>query len=374
MLKKIKYIVSFGLSLFIVTYFLLRKKIIKKKIWLFGAGNGQYENNISCFHEYTLKNIDLKHNEVYFITTSLSCLSFPPSFPVLIRGSIHVYALSMIADYLVFDTCNSDIAPGVHKHLKGLKVNVNHGFEGLKKLPYNYYANIDADIHCASSNKEKEIKVLQCGAPEQNVYITGYPRFDKIGEHISHNISQILYFPTWRPWLESIEDNSLESSNYVQSIRDFLSNEHLNEFLVKNNITLYYKPHHKVNRLIIDGFSYENIVFLNTNDDLSHYIRTSDVLITDYSSVAWDFLYNDRKVLFYPFDIDRYTKHQGLYYDVREVGPNNCSLTSNGIIDLIVNHCCQNKMQTSEMATEFFKFRDAKNCERLLSVIFESKL
>lgn len=374
MLKKIRYIVSFGFSLFIVAYFILQKKISKKKVWLFGSGNGQYENNISCFHEYTLNNIDKKHNEVFFVTTSLSCLSFSPTFRVLIRGSVHAYALSMIADYLIFDTCNSDIAPGVHKILKGLKVNVNHGFEGLKKLPDNYYANIDADIHCASSNKEKEIKVSHCGAVRENVYITGYPRFDKIDEHVKNDISQILYFPTWRPWLESLGDNSLELSEYVRSIREFLSNERLREFLVQNNITLYYKPHHKVNRLIIDELYFDNIVFLKASDNLSHYIRNSDLLITDYSSVTWDFLYNDRKVLFYPFDIERYIEHQGLYYDVRGVGSKNFSLTSEGITDLIISQCRENLKQSSEMTRDFFEFRDKKNCERLLSLIFETTL
>lgn len=373
MLKKIKYIANFILSIFIVIFFIIQKKINKKKVWLFGAGNGQYENNISCFHHYILNNLDKKTNDVYFITTNSSFLSFTPSFPVLIRGSIHTYALSMIADYLIFDTCNSDIAPGVHKFLKGLKVNVNHGFEGLKKLPHNYYANIDATIHCASSEKEKEIKVLQCGAPKENVYVTGYPRFDEINEHPSHRTSKILYFPTWRAWLENKNEAFLENSEYVKSIRDFLSNETLKRYLVSNNITLYYKPHHKVNRLIIDGLSCENIIILEASDNLSKYIRESDMLITDYSSVAWDFLYNDRLVLFYPFDINRYIDEQGLYYDVRNLGAENCKLTAESITDLVVNQCNSNVKKTSKMATEFFKFRDEKNCERLLSVIFEKK-
>jgi CDP-glycerol glycerophosphotransferase (TagB/SpsB family) len=374
MLKKIKYAVNFALSLFFVLFYILRKKINRNKIWLFGAGNGQYENNIAVFHDYVLNKHTSCSDEIYFITTNTDLLGLRSNFPYLLRGQIKTYALSMIADYLIFDTCNSDIAPGIHKYLKGIKVNVNHGFEGLKKLPRDYYANIDADVHCASSEKEKDIKVSQCGAHRENVYITGYPRFDQIFRDLNKDIKNILFFPTWRNWLEFTEDEALNQTDYVQSIREFLLNDKLRTHLADNHITLYYKPHYKLKHLKLNELGNSNIIFLNAHDDLTQYIRNADMLITDYSSVTWDFIYNNRKVLFYVFDIEKYKDQQGLYYDVTSESINNYSATAEGISDLVIKYSTVGSELSSKMALDFFQFRDAKNCQRLLTLIRELTL
>lgn len=373
MSKKKLYVLNICISIFVMPLFLLRKKIAKKKIWLCGAGNGLYENNIAVFHDYILKNTPNDANEIYFITTDLRLIADNLNFNILKRGTVKSYVLSIIADYLIFDTCNSDIAPGIHRFIGGFKVNVNHGFEGLKKLPLDYYANIDADVHCASSEQEKTIKVALCGAPINKVYITGYPRFDKISLGTGKKIKTILFFPTWRPWLESLDKNELKQSHYVRSIFDFISDNMLNEYLVNNGITLLYKPHHKIKHLELDSLPLSNIKILNENDDLTDFIRNADVLITDYSSVTWDFVYNDRKVLFYLFDIERYVEQQGLYYDVRVAKEINNCRTAQELVELTIKSCDGYAGYSKIMANDFFKFRDNKNCERILALIREKQ-
>lgn len=374
MFKKVNYVANFAISFLLLPFFWRRKKNNRKNIWLFGAGNGCYENNIACFHEYIIQNLDLNKNEIYFVTTDRSLLCKKYDFPYLIRGEANTYAISFIADYLIFDTCNSDIAPGVHKYLHGLKVNVSHGFEGLKKLPSEYYANIDADIHCASSEKERYIKQSLCGANPEKVYVTGYPRFDRIGSHKNGNVKKILFFPTWRSWLEELSIDELKNSDYVKAVRSLLLDEKLRDYLKNNDIVLYYKPHHKLKHLNLNSLCSANVKCLDAADDLSFYICDSDLLITDYSSVTWDFLYNNRQVLFYVFDIDKYIRVQGLYYDVRTSKSKCYSLTTAGMVALVIQSCIEFTPRHSDMAADFFKFRDAKNCERLLNLIIESRL
>ena len=41
------------------------------------------------------------------------------------------------------------------------------------------------------------------------------------------------------------------------------------------------------------------------------------MLITDYSSVCWDVLYQDKPILFYQFDLDKYEEAQGSYLNMR---------------------------------------------------------
>ncbi|ENT8679845.1 CDP-glycerol glycerophosphotransferase family protein [Escherichia albertii] len=376
MLKKITYILNFIMSFFIFPFFFIRKKITGKKIWLCGAGNGCYENNIASIHDYILNNLSLDRNEIYFVTTNRKLLADNEAFPVLIRGRLKTYALSLLADYLIFDTCNSDIAPGIHHYLSGLKVNVNHGFEGLKKLPVDYYTKIDADIHCASSMREKNIKILKCGAAKEKVFVTGYPRFDRITSYQNSGVKKILFFPTWRSWLENLSNEELSNSTYVKSICNFLCNERLKKYLSENNIFMYYKLHHKICHLNLNLSLCDNIILLKNNDDLTQYIRESDLLITDYSSVVWDFLYNNRKVIFYIFDIEEYILKQGLYYDVR-TSLKNYGYTPDEIINFLREKCKEDKedsVELSSMAGEFFEYRDNKNSERVLKLICEYKI
>lgn len=339
---------------------------------MFGAGNGCYENNIANFHNYLIKHGSTKEFEVYFVTTSISLVN-NNKFKVLVRGKALTYAMSMIADYLIIDTCNSDISPGIHRFLSGLKVNVNHGFEGFKRLPVDYYKNIDADIHCASSDKEKEIKISLCGAEEHKVFVTGYPRFDRISEHHYNEVKKILYFPTWRSWLEKTPSKELNHSEYVLSVKGLLHDKNLLDYLQKNNSVLYYKPHHKLRQLDIASLECENVIIIKPADNLTDYISTCDVLITDYSSVAWDFLYNDRKVLFYIFDVEEYKSVQGLYFDVRDMKNCSHSLTSEGIVSLLESNSQESQIN-SEIALEFFKYKDNNNCKRLMSLIREQDI
>ncbi|MCX4182165.1 CDP-glycerol glycerophosphotransferase family protein, partial [Enterobacter sp. HSTU-ASh6] len=80
---------------------------------------------------------------------------------------------------------------------------------------------------------------------------------------------------------------------------------------------------------------------------------------------------NNRKVLFYIFDIETYIKEQGLYYDVRALNFSNYSLSSDGIVSLLQEYNSELASKPSNMALDFFKYKDSKNCERLMSLILE---
>lgn len=367
MIKKIKYIICFSISLFIYLFSFYKKN---KNIWIVGSGNGLYENNAAVFHSYLLKKTYDESIDVYFVTDNRLklCDSFRGN--VLIRGSIMCYLLSLRAKVIFVDTCNSDVAPGVQKYLKALKVNLNHGFEGFKKLNTNYYKNFIADIHCAASEQEKKIKVECCGAPKNKVIVTGYPRFDAINKHVMSESKKILFFPTWRPWLDSKNTDFLLNSNYFIHLEEFIFSTELSRILEENDTILYYKPHHKIPHSCINGSS-ERIVLVGANQSLTKLISTCDILITDYSSVAWDFIYNERPVIFFTFDIDEYNEKSGLYIDVREEP---CCIAASRVSDLnfLLEKSLLNKSEDDYSGLRsFFDKRDNDNCKRIYALVKE---
>jgi hypothetical protein len=339
-------------------YFLIYKPFslfrAKKKIILLGTGNGLLENNVECLFNQLVSKDDRVN--VFFVSEhKFDKIGLENGADLLRIGSIRAYVKGLQAQVLVIDTCNSDIAPGLHKFLKGLKINVNHGFEGLKKLPIDYFKNIDADIHCASSKFEGDIKSCQMGAEPKSVVVTGYPRFDEIA---NFSLGQdVLAFFTWRDW-------SLYGSGHFDRYL-----KHLNSLICREvsvalgSRKLFIKLHPKIKQNISSDYS--NIIVLSDFDNLTDYIRKCDMLITDYSSVTWDFIYNERKVIFYCFDYKEYSQTPGLYLRYDEEFSASFALS---ISDVLRNF---NEQHDVIDAQKYFRYRDGKNTNRVIDIISE---
>ena len=117
----------------------------------------------------------------------------------------------------------------------------------------------------------------------------------------------LLYMPTHR-----------ESSKAAKIPLDF---EKLNTFLTKNNATLILKLHHFVQELYVHE-SYSNILFHTTHGDVYPLLKYTDILITDYSSVYFDFLLLNRSIIFFDYDKAEYEANmQGFLYDYESFTP-----------------------------------------------------
>ena len=148
----------------------------------------------------------------------------------------------------------------------------------------------------------------------------GYPRNDFLTNITEEKIRQlkqkynlpqdkkiILYAPTWR-------DNSYNSKGYTYEIQvDF---KYWKSKLDPNYIVLF-KPHY----LIINQYQYQGLndfLYLMKEDiDINELYVISDVLITDYSSVFFDFAILRRPILFYMYDLEEYKENiRGFYLDI----------------------------------------------------------
>ena len=342
----------------------------KRNTILFGSGNGAYENNIAVLYEYVKKESNDFEHVLFVSDTYEKVKRFISPQEFLKRGSFKCYLISYRARVLVIDTCNSDISPGVQKFLKSLVVNVNHGMEGFKKIDGNYYHNFYADIHCATSIEERRIKIEECGADPAKVYVTGYPRLDRLEKIDKKNESKILLFLTWRPWLEFKSSDDLITSEYYRAVASVINSRELNELLHENEIQLVCRLHHKISNMMISS-NLSNINVADSGSNLSELIRDSNMLITDFSSVAWDFLYLDKPVLFFAPDIDKYKEEVGLYIDIQE---ENLGFFSKDVDKMILDLQMllqQSKPMKLADKKKFFEYDDKSNCRRIMKLIKE---
>lgn len=230
--------------------------------------------------------------------------------------------------------------------------------------------------------KEKiHVDIFVCGAYPEWEYITkkfgytdgepkylGFTRFDRLNNTASSN--QILFMPTWRASLDGCDN--IEKTVYFNNISALLSSNRLNTFLEESDTELVFflHPHIRGWKHYFKTFANKHIKVLNNEDyDLQKFICSANILITDYSSIYFDFAYQDKPVVYYQFDYDDYRLGhyaEGYFnYDNDGFGP--VLKTNEDVIkcieELYRNHW-NNPENYSKRIERFFPLRDKNNCLR----------
>lgn len=158
----------------------------------------------------------------------------------------------------------------------------------------------------------------------QNLYqgtilCEGYPRnsvfFDKnIGNNIRKELGLeykkvFIYMPTWRGLLTKKESDKL-----IFSISYFM--KPLDE-MMRDNQVLYIKLHPFVNKEI-DVSGYKHIRLYPEQYDAYEFMNMCDGLITDYSSVFFDFANTRKKIILFAYDETEYIQQRGMYKNLRD--------------------------------------------------------
>ena len=164
------------------------------------------------------------------------------------------------------------------------------------------------------------------------------------------------YFPTWRPdGLELFRD--LKSFDQLKNIDKVLQNtnsillikRHMNSDKKDENI-LYNKDIESVSRYMK---SLKNFRFINYDFDLNSLLSTCDVLITDYSGVIFDFLYQDKPIITYAPDYEVIKKENGFSFDPVENKLSHYASNIETLCNFIIEYCTDKTLFTN-------KFRDRR--------------
>lgn len=209
---------------------------------------------------------------------------------------------------------------------KQLVVNLTHG-SPIKKI-YNYVENDTCDYVITQSSffNESEADCLQ--VPVEKMVPLGFPRTDILGKKtgslnalgIQENQKVIVWMPTFRKNKYSgFEVGSLGGLGVplLDSVEKF---QILNRKLNENNILLIIKLHPAEDIADMTFNTYSNIRFLS-DDELDDkgmtvygLLAESDALLTDYSSVYYDYLLTDRPIGLVIDDLDDYAQRNGFVH------------------------------------------------------------
>lgn len=192
---------------------------------------------------------------------------------------------------------------------------------------------------------------------------SGYPRNTELLKQTDvESIKQKLnltgkkiytYMPTWR------EDDGIE--NVLDVLKFF--NEHL-----ENDEVLYTNIHIlESNNINLDR--YKKVKPFPKNFETYEFLKISDCLITDYSSVMFDFAITGRKIVLYTYDEDEYINYRGLYIDLAELPfPNTKNVES--LIDEIRT---PKQYNDNEIIKKYCQYENIKATKNICDLIIKGE-
>ncbi|MFD2626510.1 CDP-glycerol glycerophosphotransferase family protein [Salibacterium salarium] len=307
------------------------------------------------------------------------------------RFSIKWFIVMMRAKYWVF---NSRLPKWIPKPAETVYLQTWHGTP-LKKLALDM-----EEVHMPGTTTEMYKKNFVTEAKRWNYLVapneysaeiferafefdhtflkTGYPRNDYLFRYnkedvdaiknrlnISHDKKVILYAPTWR-------DNEYHFiGKYKFSVKmdmDAMKEELGDDYVILFRLHYLVADH-------LDLSDYEDFAV-----DASHYpdIRdlyiVSDLLITDYSSVMFDFGVLKRPMLFYVYDIDNYRDMlRGFYFDFENEAPGPLVTTTEPLIEEIKNADTIRERYRPHVDTfeeKFHSLEDGNAAKRVIESVF----
>ena len=210
-----------------------------------------------------------------------------------------------------------------------------------------------------------------------DVWITGTPRNDYLINPNSELITEhkylgkkiILYAPTWREY-------GSRSSFFPFEDKDLSA---LNTFLDEQDSYLLLRGHREEMERISSNYGEESLsrilpahqeIFPDAQQLLAHV----DVLVTDYSSIYFDFLLVDKPIIFIPYDLKEYQSYRGFLFDYDSNTPGDKVNTQREFIsslDLSLNSPENKSIERKQVLNLFHKYQTGNSSARILAKINE---
>ena len=327
-----------------MAYFIPKKP---NSIIFIGCDNGKFLDNLKHFFLYVIKNKNAGV-QCHFLTEDNKTYQElnEKKMPVVYYPSIKSILMLLRAYTLVVDNWMWINKLKYHFLIKSKKIQLWHGIplkkiqlmnrENIKRLKsarLNTYCKLIGlfpiyDLIISTSNYYtdnafkkafKTTKILESGYPRNDCFFnsesgsstenTDIETIDAVSNYKSKGYKNVIYVPTFRDTGgDAVQDKAL----------DLLE---LAKFAKQNKILFVFKFHPDPNF----GYQFtetENISLYDSSSNIYPLLPSSDCIITDYSSIYFDYLLLDKPIIFYPYDYKKYIEYdRDLIFDYDKMTP-----------------------------------------------------
>ena len=311
--------------------------VTDEKLILFSSFMGSnFNDSPKVIYEY------IKSHEEFSGYECVWAFEHPEKFSCLKTVKIDTLKYFLTALKAKYWVTNTNIERGLSfKKKKTVYLNTWHGI-ALKKIgndcpgrkDYNFNS---LDFLCVSGRYDEEVFRTAFSAKESSYLRCGMPRNDRLWKAddserlamreklgIRGDKKVILYAPTWRDSVDGGKSYAIKLPIDFDRWKKELGEDYV----------VFFRAHHITTKVLDVQFD-EFIRDASDYPDVNDLMIASDLLITDYSAIAFDFSILCRPILCYAYDYDTYLAERGTYFDMNEKYPNKSIKTEDELLSRI---------------------------------------
>lgn len=361
--------------------YLLSKLMLKKDFaLLFEKESERYEESASVLYE---KLIDMGYKNVYYIINkenpALEKIKDKYKKNILYKNTLkHIIYFFKCKKFIGTESLGHAIQLRAGNKLIADKINAKNLMYVFLQHGVMYMVSLSSDLrtgfqkmpiklHKIVTSSELEAKHFTDlgGFDRSDLYVCGLPKFDTATRN--KNADKIVVMPTWRRWEANLASSNYEETKYYKMIQRIVSA--IPKKLKEKVIIL---PHPLMLKEIKNNKEYKKYIPEGefTYDEI---LKQCALLITDYSSIAYDAFYRGSNVIFYWEEKEECMKEYGektiLMLNEKNVFADVC-YNKNELEKIIEKN--YTNAQTKENKKKFKKiveYDDNKNTERLIEML-----
>lgn len=372
---KIKNIISFFLNKLFAIFPIVPNKIV------FESGRDLIDGNAKAIYNYIKKNDINNYRTIWLVTKSTDVSDIDTNDYAYYKTLKGLYHLST-AKYLLK---NQSIGEIITKKKGQIYIQLFHGNGVMKKQGYDVNETIERPVvsHAKEwdyyiANDENDEKTIRSATGYNGkIEILGMAAVDtvinnckdeqkkqNVLKHLNINNSKknILYAPTFRDY--DLDKNIINIPiKELSKLKDY-------------NIIIRLHPlvRTKVDKSL---FNLDNFINGCNYPDVSDILAITDILITDYSSVFYEYMPKNSPIIFYPYDYDKYVALRGGFYvDYKKELPGPICYTEKELLN-VIKKIDEIYPQYIEKRRKFNKkynnLSDGKASERLVNNLINNK-
>ncbi|MFX1311089.1 MAG: CDP-glycerol glycerophosphotransferase family protein [Promethearchaeota archaeon] len=369
----------------IIAYFLskLCSNKVNENLIVFGSNNGKafsgnskylflylnQNSNYQCIWFTTSRKVlnDLRNKNYHVISVKNLIKAIKT-----LKAAKYIFITHGLGDILMIDfspqTQLIRLSHGIG--IKNLKEKFSNFFLDFYKKKIRQYLVKRISYVVVTSDKDVKIKKSNFPLPSNKFLKVGFPRNDilvnfskeqylesKKSLAIAENSEVILYAPTFRRYKHT---SPLDE--------DFFKK--LNELLISENKVMLFKPHPSSEKINLDP--YTSIKSVDPKVDIMDLLVFSDLLITDYSSVFFDFLITKRPILFFAYDLEEYSMKRGLYFNYETFVPGPIVKTKDEFFLKLktINQWVKDyEAKRNEVQDKYIKYSDGNSIKKIIEFL-----
>ncbi len=387
--KKLKQENKKNIGLNRLAYFIC-KSLNKKEIWLISDREDRANDNGEHLFKYIVKQNN-KNIKPYFVidANSKDYKKMKKIGKVIKLGSKKHKMYFLLASKIISSQANDYVINAFGKKQQYYKDLYNFKFiflqHGITKDDLSsWLKKSDKNIKLFVTATKPEYNSIVNGDyyyTEKEVKLTGFPRYDMLKDNKKKSI---IILPTQRralvEWNKSKEKSYnpfFKESECYKFYNDLIHDKRILEALKSRGYKLRFGLHPLHSKQSVDFEGNENIEILSDSLDFQKEFGENALLITDYSSVAFDFGYLKKPIIYTQFDKDTFYEGQVYeqgYFDYEEDGFGpvcyDYETTVKTILEYIQNECKMEDKYLKRIEKFYYKF-DNNNCKRVYEEILK---